>query len=109
MKILLQHFVEVLSLLNVISEGGFVCNIRGTKKHVVVIDEVHEMLVNKDIKTNVVRPSKEYLNKIVYYYPVRSNVCKQLKEQLTLPHVQEKPLSIFDCTSHTAMSEENVQ
>ena len=49
------------------------------------------MLVNKDIKTFVVRPSKEYLNKIIYYYPVRSKVCKQLKEQLSLPCVREKP------------------
>ena len=91
MKILPQHFAEVSSLPDVVkdcfSKGGFVCNIRGTKMHAVALDEAHEMLVNKDIKTYVVRPSKEYLNKIMYYYPVRSMVCKQLKDQLSLPCV----------------------
>ena len=50
---------EVASLPNVVrqclSRGGFVCNIRGTKKRAVALDEAHEMLVNKDIKTYVVR------------------------------------------------------
>ena len=42
----------------------------------VALDEAHEMLVNKDIKTYVVRPSKGYLNKIMYYYCVKSKNCK---------------------------------
>ena len=41
------------------------CNIRGTKMRAVALDEAHEMLVNKDIKTSAVQPSKEYLNKIM--------------------------------------------
>ena len=61
------------------------CNIRGTKMCAVALDEAHEMLVNKDIKTSVVRPSREYLNRIMYYYPVRAKVCKQLKEQISPP------------------------
>ena len=76
--------------------------------HAVALDEAHEMLVNKDIKTYVVRPSKEYLNKILYYYPVRSKVCKKLKEQLSVPCVREKPPSIFDNTPHAARCEENI-
>ena len=28
------------------------CNIRGTKMHAVALDEAHEMLVSKDIKTS---------------------------------------------------------
>ena len=90
-KILPQHFAEVSSLRDVVkdcfSKGGFVCNIRGREIHAVALDEVHEMLINKDIKMYIVRPSKEYLNKIMYYYPVRSMVCKQLKDQLSLPSV----------------------
>ena len=107
MKILRQHFAEVSSLPDVVrecfSKGGFVCNIRGTKMHAVALDEAHEMLVNKDIKTYVVRPSKEYLDKIMFYYPVRSKVCKQLKKQLSLPCVREKPPSFFDSTPHAAV------
>ena len=73
LKILPQHFAEVSNLPNVVKEcfvsGGFVCNIRGTKMHVVALDEAHEMLFNKDIKTYVVRPAKEYLNIITLLDP----------------------------------------
>ena len=44
----------------------------------------------------------------MYYYPVRTLVCKRLKEQLTLPRNQEKPVSIFDATPRNARCEENV-
>ena len=64
------------------------CNIRGTKMHAVALDEAHEMLVNKDIKTSVVRPSREYLNRVMYYYPIRAKCCKQLKEQVSPPSTQ---------------------
>ena len=113
LKILPQHFAEVLCLpeniRHCLEKGGFVCNIRGTKMHAVALDEAHEMLVNKDIKTSVVRPSREYLNRIMYYYPVRAKVCKQLKEQISPPSRPDSKVSIFDATPHAARCEENVQ
>ncbi len=63
-------------------QGRFVCNIKGNKFSAVALDEAHEMLVNKDIKTTVVRPSPEYLNKMMYYYPVRAQSFEVLKDQL---------------------------
>ena len=39
------------------------------KMHAVAVDKAHEKLVNKDIKTYVGRPSKEYLNKITLLDP----------------------------------------
>ena len=66
-------------------------------------------IVNKDIKTSVVRPSREYLNRIMYYYPVRAKVCKQLKEQISPPSRPDSKVSIFDATPHAAGCEENVQ
>ena len=33
-------------------EGGFVSNIKGKMMHAVDLDEAHEMLINKDIKTS---------------------------------------------------------
>lgn len=112
LKILPKHFAEVMcmpeNIRHCLVKGGFVCNIRGTKMRVVALDEAHEMLINKDIKASVVRPSKEYLNRIMYYYPVRCKVCKQLKEQLSLPNLQERVVSIFDSTPHAARCEENV-
>ena len=112
MKILPQHFSEVISLPERIKEcfisGGFVCIIRGKQMHAVALDEAHEMLVNKDIKTSVVRPSKEYLDKIMYYFPVRSVLCKQLVQQISPPTVSEKEVTIFDSTPHALRCEENI-
>ena len=56
----------------------------GTSMHSVALDEAHEMLVNKDLKTSIVRPTKEYLDRILYYYPVRSQALKVLKQQVLL-------------------------
>ena len=113
LKILSQHFAEALCLPENIrscfEKGGYVCNIGGTKMHAVALDEAHEMLVNKDIKTTVVRSSKEYLNKIMYYYPIRAKRCKQLKEQISPPSPKGKTVSIFDSTPHSAHCEENVE
>lgn len=113
MKILPQHFAEVTALPEEIRHcfvmGEFVCNISGGKMHAVALDEAHEMLVNKDIKTSVVRPSKEYLNRIMYYYPIRSKLCKKLKEQLPFcGNIQQEAASIFDSTPHALRREENV-
>ena len=67
------------------------------------------MLVNKDIKTSIVRPSIEYLNRIMCYYPIRAKCCKQLKEQISHPSTQEKKVSMFDGTPHAARCEENIK
>ena len=114
LKILPQHFSEILCLPEHIKQcfekGGFVCNIRGTRMHAVALDEAHEMLVNKDIKTSVVRPSKEYLNKIMYYYPIRAKVCQTLKEQIYPPTSSlKKTVSIFDSTPYAARCVENIE
>jgi hypothetical protein len=110
MKILPHHFAEVSSLPKAVrkcfAKGGYVCNIRGTNMLAVALDEAHEM---KNIKTYVVRPKKEYLDTIMYYYAVRSKACKQPKEELSLPCVREKPCSIFDSTPHAVMCEKNIE
>ena len=35
-------------------------------------DEAHEMCINKDIKATIVRPSKESLNRVMYYFSCKS-------------------------------------
>ena len=62
--------------------GAFVCSITGKHMHSVALDEAHEMLVNKDLKT-IVRPSKEYLDSMLNYYPVRSMALNAVKNSLT--------------------------
>ena len=111
LKILPQHFAEILCLpeniRHCLEKGGFVCNIGGTKMHGVALDEAHEMLVNKDIKISVIRPSRE-LNHIMFYITVRAKVCKQLKEQICPPSRPDSKVSIFDATPHAARCEESV-
>ena len=77
--------------------------------HAVYLDEAHEMLINKDIKTSVMRPSKEYLNRIMYYYTIRSKLFKQLEQQVSVSHINKESLSIFDNTSHSIHYVENVR
>ena len=60
--------------------GAFMCSITGTRMHSVALDEAHEMFVNKDLKTTVTRPTKEYLDRILYYYPVRALVIKSPRQ-----------------------------
>ena len=54
----------------------------GKRMRSVALDEAHEMLVNKDLKTRIVRPSKEYLDRMLYHYPVRSMVLNVVKNTL---------------------------
>ena len=87
------------------------CSISGSDMHSVALDEAHEMLINKDLKTSIVRPTKEYLDRVLYYYPVRSQAMRVLKQQVLLEgkESQENQFSIFDCTPHASKIEENVK
>lgn len=51
-------------VIHFFESGAFVCSITGKQMHSVALDEAHEILVNKDLKTTVIRPSKEYLDRI---------------------------------------------
>ena len=67
-KLLPTHLHEVLTMSQEsFEDSSFVCSINGSSMHSVPLDEAHEMLVNKDLKTTVVRPTKEYIDRIIYY------------------------------------------
>lgn len=74
-KLISQHIVDVYTmpklLLNYFEKGGFAVSISGRTLHSVGLDESHEMLVNKDIKEVTVHPSKDFLNRMAKYIPVR--------------------------------------
>lgn len=55
MVIVLGSFGMIFKFHDYLAYVGLYLAIRA-----VALDETHEMLVNKDIKTSVVRPSKEY-------------------------------------------------
>ena len=73
----------------------------------VALDEAHEMLVNKDLKTTIVRPSKEYLDRMLYYYPVRSLVLNAVKKSvlLDLDGTKNDKISVFDVTQQSVKRE----
>ena len=52
-------------VMRFLESGAFVCSNTGRHMHSVALDEAHEMLVNKDLKT-IVHPSKEYLDRMLY-------------------------------------------
>lgn len=111
-KLIPQHLKDIASMPQKVIEyfenGSFVCIISGSHMRSVALDEAHEMLVNKDLKTTIVRPSKEYLDRILYYYPVRSLALKTLKEQLFLDSNKLVKKSVSDHSPHTFKVEENV-
>ena len=65
-KLIQNHLRDLAKMpkdvLNFLESGAFVCSISGKHMSSVALDEAHEMLVNKDLKTTIVRPSKEYLD-----------------------------------------------
>ena len=66
-------------LLDYFKAGGFAVSITGRAFHSVGLDESHEMLINKDVKQAIVRPSKEYISSV---YSNAGKNSDHLKEQL---------------------------
>ena len=99
---------EVISFFE---SGAFVCSITGGHMHSVALDEAHEMLVNKDLKATIVRPTKEYLDRMLHYYPVRSMVQKALRREVLLDAdgSQCNKVSVFDPSPQSNKREENVK
>ena len=85
-KLLPQHLADCLTfpstVLSHLKSGGFTVSITGRPWHSVAIDEAHEMLVNKDLKQAIVRPSREYLTRMATFFPYRSQAMHNLQDQL---------------------------
>ena len=85
-KLLSQHIADCLTypttILGYLRCGGFTVSITGRSWHSVAVDEAHEMLVNKDLKQAIVRPSREYLTRLATFFPYRSKALHNLQEQL---------------------------
>ena len=65
----------------------------------VALDEAHDdaSKIYKDLKTTVC-PSKEYLDRMLYYYPVRSVVLNAVKNavMLDLDNTKTGKVCVFD-------------
>ena len=83
-KLLPQHIADLLQappeIVAALSEGGFTASLSGRFYHNVALDEAHEMLINKDMKKAISRPSKEYLQQMVGYQQHRASCLLNLTE-----------------------------
>ena len=67
------------------------------------------MLINRECKTSIVRPSPDYINRVARYIPYRTKALKNLKEQLFPEGSEIKPIqSAFTSTSMDLKFTENV-
>ncbi len=85
-KIIAQHLADVLaypsSIVEQLKKGCFSVSLSGRPWHSVAIDDAHEMAINKDCKTSIVRPTEDYINRIATYMPFRAKCLDYLKTQL---------------------------
>ena len=81
-----QNLADIQSLpqavLNAFKMGGFVVSITGRAWHSVAVDEAHEMCINKDCKTSIVRPTPDYISRVANYIPLRTKCLQNLRNQI---------------------------
>ena len=85
-KLITNHILDMMhmpdELLEYFRSGGFAVSSSGHTFHSVGLDESHEMLINKHVKQAVVRPTKDYINRIARYIPLRIKHIEHLKREL---------------------------
>ena len=114
-KIIPHHLADVLQypdhIKNRFEAGAFTVSIKGHPWRSVAMDEAHEMCVNKDMKSAVVRPTKTYLQKTLLFYTYRITAYKHLLKQLfpeTLKPTTKPTEVIFDNSIESKKKMENV-
>ncbi len=98
------------ALITAFQQGAFVVSISGKRWHSVAIDEAHEMLINKECKTAMTRPTPDYINRIAHYLPYRTKALENAKKQL-FPETKPKhnaTHSPFSSDSNDLKWEKNV-
>lgn len=85
-KLISNHIRDLLNLPKEVQlmfrQGAFVVNISGREWHSVGIDEAHEMLINKQCKQAVVKPSEDYINRMASQLIQRTTSIEHLKKEL---------------------------
>ena len=85
-KLIVQHLSDLLvmprEILQHLEAGRFVASLTGRPGHHVAIDEAHEMKINKDLKSAIVHPSTENMNRLSLYIGHRTKMITNLQRQL---------------------------
>ena len=85
-NLIAQNLADIQSLpqavLNAFKMGGFVVSITGRAWHSVAVDEAHEMCINKDCKTSIVRPTPDYISRVANYIPLCTKCLQNLRNQI---------------------------
>lgn len=107
-----SHIADLLALPENIStqfqQGAFVASISGTPWHSVAIDECHETMINKSCKMAIVRPTEEYINRVIHYLPTRAKALDNLANQLPSTAKRAPPSCIATSNSRACRHKENV-
>ena len=113
-RIIPHHLAEIQCypsiVLTCLEKEGFTVNLTGQQQRAVALDEAHEMCINKDLKTAVVRPTESYLQKTSLFFNDCIILYKNLLHQLFPPqsgsHIY--PSEILDSSPQTYRCEENI-
>jgi len=105
-KIIPQHLADILTYPEKIRQcfecGAFVVSIKNRPGHSVALDECHEMRINKDMNSAIVRPTKPYLQKTLHFFSYRvaayKNMLAQLFPESEIPPQKPSQL-LFDLTN----------
>ncbi len=113
-RLISTHMMDLLRMPPTVRHffrtGGFVISITGRVLHSVGI--AHETLINKHTKQTIVRPTKDYINRIAQYIPYRMKSIESLKSQLfpVKKAVHQKAKSfVFTQNTQVGKSECNIQ
>ena len=114
-KLISTHLADLLTMPAAIQtmfqQGAFVISLNERPWHSVGIDECHEMTINKDCKSSIVRPLPDYINRLAHYMPYRPKAVKNLKQQV-LPTTEDRQTSVtspFPTKPDDIKSEQNIQ
>lgn len=88
-RLVATHLVDILcmppELLKYFEDNGaFGAHITSRSGHATAMDETHEMVINKIIKSCITRPNPELIEHTSLALPFRSDCQKQLKNQVRL-------------------------
>ena len=112
-KVIPQHLADCILLPADIRHcfelGGFSASITGRPWHLVALDELHEMLINKDCKDAVIHPTKEFISRQSLYFPFRSAVLHNIKEQVQLSSESDYNSSEAATTNRNLKASENAE